>query len=385
MESVTIRAVRTKEEFNDFLRFGNRLYAESPYYVPDLEMDIRATFNPKKNSALEYSVIQPFIAIKDGEVVGRIAPFINKRSNERWNSSDARFMYLDFIDDPKVSSLLLKTAEDWSQKRGMKWLKGPLGFTDFDKEGMLVSDFNLMGTVNTLYNFPYYSSHMEAAGYKKATDWVQIQLRVPETLPERYLKTARLSKQYLHLKVRTLTRSEVKNGYGKRIFDLINEAYAPLYGFTKIEDEQIEKFIKVYIQFIDLRLVPVVENEKGEIVGVAVCMPSLSKVFRRMKGKLFPFGWYHLLRGMTPKRSKRVELLLIGVHPSLQGMGVNTLFFEYLIPIFHKFGYEEAETGPQLETNKNELSQWRLLDPKVVKRRRCYQKELGVKNDAPVC
>jgi GNAT superfamily N-acetyltransferase len=381
MERITIRAVKKQKEFDDFLRFGNYLYANSSCYVPDLEMDIRATFDPKKNSALEYAVAQPFVALKDGKVVGRIAPFINKRSNERWHSADARFMYLDFVDDLQVSSLLLKTAEDWSRQHGMRWLKGPLGFTDFDKEGMLVSDFDLMGTVNTLYNFPYYPVHMEAAEFKKAVDWVQVQVRIPETLPERYLKTARLCRQYLHLKVRTLTPAEVRGGYGKRIFDLINEAYAPLYGFTKIEDQQIEKFIKTYLPFVDLRLVPVVENERGEIVGVAVCMPSMSEVFRRMKGRLLPFGWYHLWRGMSPRRSKRVELLLIGVRPELQGLGVNTLFFEHLIPIFHELGYEDAETGPQLETNKNELSQWRLLNPRIVKRRRCYQKELGSGGD----
>jgi GNAT superfamily N-acetyltransferase len=259
----------------------------------------------------------------------------------------------------------------------MTTIKGPLGFTDMDKEGMLVEDFDLPGTINTIYNYEYYPAHLQAAGYEKAADWIQIQLKVPDELPERYHKTARLCRKIFHLEVKTMTRNDILHrGYGRKFFQLINESYSSLFGYTPIDEEQMEGLVKAYIKLVDLRMVPIVENDKGELVATAVCIASLTEAFQKMKGKLWPLGWRYLLRALGSHHSNKAEMLLIGVRPDYQGSGVNALLFEYLFKVFHELGFTEAETGPQLEDNVKELSQWKPLNPKRVKRRRCYYKKI---------
>lgn len=377
MCDISIKEATTKRDLKKLVRFGNQLYADSTNYVPDLEQLELTTFDPKRNSALAYSEIHPLLAMRGDEVVGRILPFINHRSNERWKSKDVRFMMFDFIDDKKVSSALLSAAEQWGRERGMTTIKGPLGFTDMDKEGMLVEDFDLPGTINTIYNYEYYPAHLQAAGYEKAADWIQIQLKVPDELPERYHKTARLCRKIFHLEVKTMTRNDILHrGYGRKFFQLINESYSSLFGYTPIDEEQMEGLVKAYIKLVDLRMVPIVENDKGELVATAVCIASLTEAFQKMKGKLWPLGWRYLLRALGSHHSNKAEMLLIGVRPDYQGSGVNALLFEYLFKVFHELGFTEAETGPQLEDNVKELSQWKPLNPKRVKRRRCYYKKI---------
>lgn len=377
MNDIQIITPKTKAEMKVFIRFGLHLYAGCPFYVPDFESDLWDQFNPKKNPALKTSEVQPFLAIRNGKVAGRIAVFYNTRTNERWHVRQARFMLFDFIDDEAVSSALLKAAEDWGRSKGMTELIGPMGFTDFDKEGILLSDFHIMGSVNTLYNYPYYPTHLDHLGYEKAADWIQVRMQVPPHIPDRYTRVSRLVKDRFHLTIRTVTAHDIRHrGYGEKIFRLFNEAYAPLFGFTEIDAEQAAGFVKLYLPLIDLRLVPIVENQQGELIGVAVCMTSLSETMRRTNGRLFPFGWWQLLKTLKWKHSQLVDLLLIGVRPDYQNKGVNALFFEHLIPTLNQLGYTMAETGPQLEDNTKELLQWKHLNPQTLKRRRCYKKML---------
>ena len=373
----TIRVV-TPKELKDFVQFPRRLYAGNPYYVPDLESDIYDTFNPDKNAGLEFTDIQPFLAYDEqGTVVGRIVGIINHRANEKWHTQNVRFGFIEFIDDPDVSAALLSAVETWGKERGMKQIQGPMGIFDFDKEGMLVEDFDRLGSMITIYNPPYYPRHLEALGYKKEVDWIQVCIEIPKEVPAKYARVAGLSKEMFGLHVRKLTHADIhKRNYGRRVFELLNQAYAPLFGYTELSDRQIDEYVNRYLPLIDKEFIPIVENEEGEIIGVAITMGSLSHALQKAQGRLFPFGWHHLLKSLKWKREEKVELLLIAVRPDYQGLGVNALFFNDLIPIYNRCHFRYAETGPQLEDNVKELSQWKPLNPTYTKRRRCYTKKL---------
>lgn len=378
LNKVTIKKVTDKHMMDDFVALPHKLYKGCPQYVPDLDSDIRDTFDPKKNAGLDFSDIQAFVAYDDkGQCVGRVAGIINHRANEKWKVSEVRFGLIEFVDNKEVSQGLLDAVAVWGKEHGMTHIQGPLGIFDFDKEGMLVEDFDLEGSMVTIYNPPYYPQHMEALGYKKEVDWIQIRVDIPEEIPAKYARVSKLSQEMFGLKVGKISLKQLcKEGYGKKIFELLNLAYSPLFGYTDFTDRQIDDFVKRYAPLIDLRMLPVIEDKDGKLVGAAVTMGSLSKALRKTKGKLFPFGWYHLLKALKWKREGKAELLLIGVHPDYQGLGVNALFFNDLIPIYRQLGFTWAETGPQLEDNVRELSQWKPLNPQLVKRRRCYTKEL---------
>ena len=304
---------------NDFVKLPNLIYSDSPYYIPDLEMDVKDTFNPK-NVALEQCDIQAFIAYdEEKKPVGRIAGIINHRANKKWNIKTVRFGFIEFIDDPKVSTALLSTVEQWGKEHGMDSIQGPMGIFDFDKEGMLIEDFDQIGSMITIYNPPYYPKHLEMLGYKKEVDWVQIRIEVPKEIPSKYARVAHLSEEMFGLHVRKLTNADIyKRGYGKKVFHLLNKAYTPLFGYTELSDRQIDLYINRYLPFIDKQLLPVIENDAGEIVGVAITMGSFSHALQKSKGKLFPFGWYHLLRAIKWKKEDKVEMMLIGIHPDYQ-------------------------------------------------------------------
>lgn len=378
MRKVNVKEVNTEREMDDFVGLTERLYAGSPYYVPDMETDIRETFDPRKNAGLDFSDIQPFIAYDEhGNAVGRIVGIINHRANKKWHTKNVRFGFVEFIDDKDVSAALLKAVERWGRERGMDCIQGPMGIFDFDKEGMLVEDFDRIGSMVTIYNPPYYSEHLEALGYEKEVDWVQVSIEVPKDVPDKYARVAELSKEMFGLRNRKLTRADIsRRGYGRKVFDLLNVSYSPLFGYTELSDRQIDTYLKRYLPLLDLRMLSVVENEKGELVGVAITMPSLSQALRKSKGRLWPLGWFYLLRALKWRREEKAEMFLVAVRPDYQGLGVNALFFNDLIPVYNRLGFRYAETGPQLEDNVKELSQWKPLHPTFTKRRRCYKKIL---------
>lgn len=372
--NINIRKVASRKEIKDFARFANRLYRDCPQYVPEMESEIKSSLH----SPTEEAETQAFMAYRDGKPVGRVLAINSQKANKKWNIRAVRFSMLDFIDDPAVSEALLHTVEEWGVMRGLDTIQGPLGLTDFDKEGMLVEDFNLMGTMSTLYNYSYYPVHMDRLGFTKAADWLQLRATLPDRLPERYLKTAKLTSQLFHLKLNILSRREILHqGWGYKVFQLFNTAYAPLFGFTNISEAQTRDFISKYLPLTDPRMVPVVTNEEGEVVCAAVAMGSLSNAMRRAHGRMLPFGWFHLLKALKFKYEDLAELLLIGVRPDYQGSGVSSLVFTHLYSTLRQLGFKIAETGPQLETNTKELSQWKYLDAKYVKRRRCYTKAIS--------
>lgn len=377
MSNVDVLAVMTSKQMCEFIHVVDNIYHHCQQYVPDLESDIRALFSRKTNPGLEFSNIQPFIAYRDNIPVGRIVGIINRRSNKKWNVNSVRFAMLEFIDDPAVSEALLNAVEQWGKSFGMDVMQGPLGITDFDKEGMLVEDFHLPGSMNTIYNPEYYPRHMEALGFGKEVDWVQIHIRIPEEVPAKYARVAQYVKEQMGLRVIKLSNREInKNGYGKKVFNLLNDAYQPIFGFSELSDEQRDNFLNRYLKLIDKQLMPFIVNDKDEVVGAAITMGSLTQAMRKAKGRLWPFGWYYILKALRWKREDNAEMLLVAVRPDYQGLGVNALFFDDLIPIYNKYGFKWAETGPQLEDNVRELTQWKPLKPQYVKRRRCYKKNI---------
>ncbi len=361
---------------DDFVNFTRILYKDCKQYVPDLDSDIRGTFDPAKNPGLEVSDVQPFIAYKDGKVAGRIVGIINHNANEKWETKTVRFGFIEFIDDQQVSAALLQAVEQWGKEHGMTDIQGPLGITDFDKEGMLIEDFDKMGSMTAIYNYPYYPEHMKALGYEKAVDWVQVVVKIPEQVPERYQRVSDLSKKMFHLNLRKLTKKELKGGYIYRIFELLNKAYAPLYGFSQFTEKQADLFLKNYLPVLNMDFCPMIEDEDGNLISLAVTIGSVAKALQKSKGKMLPLGWFHLLKALKWKPEKSAELLLVAVDPEYQGLGVNALIFADLIPVYNKYGIKVAETGPQLENNIKELSQWKYMNPETVKRRRCWKKNI---------
>jgi len=377
MSKVEIVKVEGKRQMDDFIRVPWLIYADCPQYVPDIESDVRALFDPKKNAGLAFSDIQPFVAYVDGKPAGRIVGIINRRANEKWKTENVRFSLIEFIDDRDVSKALIETVATWGRDRGMKHIQGPLGMTDFDKEGMLVEDFHLTGSMTAIYNPPYYPQHMEALGFEKEVDWLQVRINIPEGVPAKYARVAEYARTNIGLHVRKLNVRQMMGEEGHKIFDLFNAAYTPIFGFSELSFKQVDSFLKKYVPIVDLNMVPVIENDKGEVVGAAVTMGSLVKALQKAHGRLLPFGWFHLLKALKWKRAESVEMLLIAVRPDYQGLGLNAMFFDNLIPIYNKLGIKWAETGPQLEDNVRELTQWKPLKPEYVKRRRCFVREIG--------
>lgn len=366
----------TKENLAKFTQFQIDLYDGNPYYVPPLISDDVATLLPEENPAFDFCESAYFMAYRDGKPVGRIAAIINRQVNEKSKSKDARFGFIDFIDDPEVSSALLKAVEKWAKKKGMTKVIGPLGFTDLDHEGMLVSGFEELSTMATIYNYPYYPEHLEKHGYKKESDWLEFLMEVPDEIPEKYNRIAEIVKKKYKLKVLKYTsRKRIKQEYGHALFHLINEAYKDLYEYSMLTERQIDYYINVYLNLLNLDLVTLIVDENGKLVGVGISMPSMSRALQKSKGKFFPLGWYHLLKGLKGKND-RVDLLLVAVHPDYQNKGVNALLFQDLIPYYIKNGYKYAESNPEMESNAKVQSQWEYFTTRQHRRRRSYAKKI---------
>ena len=377
MEEVRVIKVTGSEEMNDFIQLPKKIYRNIPQYVPEFESDVRGLFDIETNPGLEFSKIQPFVAYCGEVPVGRIVGIVNRKANKRWNIKNVRFSMIEFIDDFTVSRALIEAVEAWGMEFGMEKIHGPLGVTDFDKEGMLVEDFDLTGSMTAIYNPPYYPQHMEVLGFEKEVDWLQIRIDIPEEVPAKYARVAQYARETIGLRVVKRSKKEIKGEYGQRAFRLFNQAYESIFGFSELSPKQVDNFLRKYLALIDTQMIPIIENDKGEIVGAAVTMGSLCEALKKSKGSLWPFGWYHLLKSLCLKREKGAEMLLIAIRPDYQGLGVNAMFFDDLIPIYNRMGIKWAETGPQLEDNVRELTQWKPLNPSFVKRRRCYVKTIN--------
>ena len=382
MTSITIKKVETKEDLKAFIEFHYDLYEGNEYDVPNLYSDEVNTLSKEKNAAFDFCVANYYLAIRENKVVGRVAAIINNRANEKWNQKRVRFGWIDFIEDKEVLEALLKAVEDFGKAHGMNEIVGPLGFTDMDPEGMLTWGFDQLGTMPTIYNYDYYPRLLESLpGYEVDNKYVEYKLFVPDTVPEKYAKIAEMIQNRYNLRIKKLTKKDVfEGGYGKKIFELINSTYKDLYGFSELSEKQINQYINMYFPFADLSLITLVEDASADnkLVGIGITLPSLSEALQKCKkGRLFPFGWFHLLRAIKFHKTKIVDLLLIGVLPEYRMKGVNALIFADLIPRYQAYGFEWGETQVEMETNTNVQSQWETLNPVMHKRRNCYKKVLN--------
>ena len=379
--SVEIKKVESKKDLKTFVDFHYDLYEGNAYDVPTLFSDDMATLSRDKNAAFEFCEAEYYLAYKDGKLVGRVAAIINNKANKRWGRKTCRFGWIDFIDDLEVSKALLDTVAEYGKSKGMTEVVGPLGFTDFDPEGMLTEGYDQLGTFATIYNYPYYPQHMEKlGGWVKDNDYVEFKIFVPDAMPEKHLKIAQMVEKRYNLHVHVMTKREVyKEGKGLEVFKVINEAFKDIYGFSELSDKQIMQYIGQYLPYGDLRLIPVVEdwNNNRKIVAVGITLPSLSKAMQKTRrGRLFPFGWWHVLRSLKCHKTNIVDLEMVGVLPEYRSKGAVALLFAHLIPLFQKFGFEWAESQVEMETNENVQNQWQYFETKQHKRRRCYKKEI---------
>ncbi len=382
MANIEIRKVTTKKDLKRFIDFHYDLYKGDKYDAPSLFFDEMNTLSKDKNAAFDFCEAEYFLAYKDGKIVGRVAAIINHRANERWQVKNVRFGWIDFIDDIEVSRALLKAVEDYGKAKGMTQIVGPLGFTDMDPEGMLIMGFEELGTMATIYNFPYYPRHMEQlGGWEKDMDYVEEKLMVPTKVPDIYTRVGKTVSERYGLKIRKIkSHKEVhKEGLGKKIFDLINLCYKDLYGYSELSDRQIEQYVDMYLSFIDYSIVTLIEDPAKDnmLVAVGISIPSLSRALQKCRrGRLFPFGWWHVLRAIKFRKTKIVDLLLIGVLPEYRRKGANALLFTDLIPYYMKYNWDWAESQVEMETNHNVQSQWGGLEYTFHKRRRCFKKAI---------
>ena len=386
MSSIQIKRVETKKDLKRFIEFHYDLYKGNPYDVPNLYSDEVNTLSKNKNAAFDFCEAEYYLALKEGKIVGRVAAIINHKANEKWKKKDVRFGWIDFIDDIEVSRALFKAVEEYGRKKGMDDIVGPLGFTDMDPEGMLTWGFDKLGTMATIYNYEYYPQHMEKlGGWEKDNDYVEYYLVVPEKSPEKYTKIAEMVEKRYNLHVRKVTKKDIfQGGYGKKLFDLINLTYSDLYGFSELTDRQIDQYVKMYFPLADLDLVTVIEdgNKDNQLAGLGITIPSLSHALQKCRrGRLFPFGWWHLLRAIKFHKTDGVDLLLMGFLPEYRSKGANALLFADLIPRYVDYGFKWGETQVEMESNEGVQSQWGPLDPINHKKRRCYRRSLTL---APV-
>ncbi len=375
--ALEIREINSRRELKQFIEFANELYSDCPYYCPPLFFDEMNCFDPKHNPALEVCEYQLWMAYRDGKAVGRIAGLINRRANEKWNYKHVRFGWFDFIDDQEVSKALLDVVVAWGKARGMDALNGPVGFTDFDHEGLLLEGYEYLAPMASLYNYPYYVKHMEAYGLVKEADWIELQVYPPQGCPERLDRIAEIVKQRSHVRVDKVKNSrELVRKYGIQYMDVIDEAYQKLYNFQPMTDKQKNYYKNMYFPILNFDFVTLVVNEKDEIVGVGLGMPDISNALRKCRGHLFPFGWYHILKALKAKHMEVFNLLLIAVRPDYQNTGVNALFFQDQIPRMNRYGIKILETTSILETNTKNISNFTQFDHKQHKRRRAYIKSI---------
>lgn len=375
--SVNIVKVENNKQLKKFARFGYELYKENPCYVPELYEDTMNTLRKDRNAAFEFCEADYFLAYRDGMIVGRIAAIINNHANKKWGVKAVRFGWVDFIDDQEVVDALFTTVEEWGRERGMTEIQGPLGFTDLDPEGMLIEGFDRLGTMSTIYNHPYYPEHMQRMGYEKDADWIEFLFKVPEKLWDKAVRVSAIVERKYALRLyKAKSRSELAKRYGKEVFELLNESYAELYGFTALSEKQIKQFVNMYLPLIDLRLASFVVDKDDKLVAFGVSIYSMAEALQKAKGRLFPFGWWYMLKALFIKPPKRLDFLLVAVKPEYQSKGVFAMMFNHLLRNFIEMGIEDVESNPELEENKKMTSQWDDFEKEQHKRRRAFKKAL---------
>lgn len=378
---IHIEEVESRRDLKRFVAFPSTLYRGNPCWVPPLRLDEMNTLRKDKNPAFEFCDAAYWMAFRNGEPVGRIAGILHRRFNEIWGVKNVRFGWVDFVNDREVSQQLFAAVEAWARSKGMTRVHGPLGFTDMDREGMLVEGFDETGTLATIYNHPYYPSHVEALGYRKDADWVEFHLVPPREVPEKVERLARaVAERYGLRTLKARTRREIVR-YAREIFEIINTTYRPLYGFVPLTATQIDWYVRQYFAFIRPEYVPIVLDRSGKVAAFGITMPSVSTALQRCGGRLLPFGFVHLLRAM--RHNDAVDLYLTAVRPEYRDKGVNAILMYEMNVLYAQRHIRSVESNPELESNTKVQAQWRVYGGRQHKRRRCYAKDLAGPGPSP--
>lgn len=377
MAAIDIIEVRSRSELKKFVLFPMDLYAGSPYFVPPLIRDEIATFLPEKNPAFENADVQLFLARRDGRIVGRIAAIISRIANETYASRNMRFGWFDAIDDYEVAAALFDAAENWGRCRGMETITGPQGFNDFDKEGMLIEGFESVPTVITYYNYPYYVDFVERYGFVKEADAIEYRILnlLSNPFPARLEALAERIKERRGYELLRFKNRKDMLRRADEIFALLEEAYSDLYGVVPLTVRQRQYYINKFFPYLFPDLVKIVVNKENEVIGMFVALPSLSEGLQKAKGRLFPFGVFHLL--LSLRKPKLVDFILAGVRKGYRGRGVDLIMGAEMYKSMKKWGFEEGESNPELETNLQVRAEWRVVDHVMTRRRRIYKKTIG--------
>lgn len=371
--SIKLKEANTKNELKDFVNFQYSLYENSKYWVPPLKREELFSLRKDKNPAFDFCEAKYWLAYKNDKLVGRVAGIINHKYNEKFNKKIMRFGWIDFIDDPEVSNTLLTAVENWAKEKNMAEVHGPLGFTDMDFEGTLIEGFEEISTLGSIYNYPYYPSQIEKNGYNKDIDWVEFEVTMNnKPIPEKVKRIGEIALKRNNLHVLRVKKSKNLLPYAKELFYLINNSYKDLYGFVELSDKQIDMYVKQYFGFIKPEYLPIVLNDKNEMVAFGITMPSLSKAFQKCKGSLFPFGFIHVLKAM--KNNECLDLYLTAVRPDMQDKGVNAIIIGEINKTINKNNIKFVETNRELEDNLKVQAQWKFFEHRQHKRRRCYKK-----------
>ncbi|MEY8244477.1 N-acetyltransferase [Heminiphilus faecis] len=375
--SVEIREIdSTRSQLKEYVKFGIDLYKGNDFFVPPLIYDEIDTLSPDKNPAFEYCTAKSWMAYRDGKPVGRITGIVNSIVNDRTGSHDLRFGFMDFIDDDEVVDALFNELMRWGKSQGLNSIVGPMGFSDMDHEGMLTYGFDELGTMATIYNYPYYPRHMERLGFRSDAEWVEYRMTVPDRIPDQLQRVGDIVRRKYRLRTIKFTSSKkLKEQYGQALFELINEAYDSLYGYSPLTKRQIDYYISIYLPILRLENVCVIVDADDKLVGVGISIPSLSRALQKSRGRLFPFGWTHLLKALY-RPNDTVDLLLVAVKPEYQSKGVNALLFTDLIPVYIKNGYRWAESNPELAENENVQQQWKFFERRQHRRRTAFRKDI---------
>ena len=375
--SVVIKTVESKEGLKTFVTFPLQLYKDCPYYVPNMYADEIASLDPLRNAMGKYSLSRKFLAYKDGKVVGRIAAIINRIANKDWNHAEVRFGWADFIDDKAVSKALVDAVIAFGKENGMTSIAGPLGFTDFDNEGCVVEGFDDISSFMLKYNYPYYGAHYEALGMEKINDWLEYRIYIPDSVPDKVERAARLVAERYNLHVRKITKKEIrKEQYGRKLFDLVNRTYCKLFDFTVLPDAVIDQYVNAFLGVLDMRYVTLVEDAEGRLIALAINMPSIANAVKKGNGYLFPLGWWHILKSMYLKHEDAVEFLLIAVDPEYRNRGVHAMLFNDLIPKLIEGGFKYGESNAEMETNVSVQNIWNMYRKEFKRRRRVFGKAI---------
>lgn len=371
---IEIKEVTSKRMLKEFIKFPFTLYEDNPYWVPPIYFDEINTLSKKKNPSFAYCDARYWLAVEGGKTLGRIAAIRNDKFIEKWQQKYLRFGWFDTVNRFDVAEALLGTVESWALEQGLEAVHGPLGFTDLDPEGLLIEGFDERGTLPMIYNHAYYPTLLEQLGYEKDVDWLQFEIPVPDKLGEKYTRMKDIVQKRNGLRVLRFKKRKEVLKYGKGVFEALNKAYENLYGVVELTEAQVDVYIKQYLGFVNPDFIKVMENKDGEVVAFAVALPRLTDALQKTKGRLFPFGFLHLLKAL--KHPKELVFYLIGARPDYQNRGVNSVLFTELYQSCIDYGVETVQSCGELEDNSNVITLMKNFDSRINKRRRCYIKQL---------